>query len=145
MSGADPGPIAQWAEAHRWFIKAAEDLQIAVLAMTAKTPLIEPAAYHCQQAAEKLFKGLLVGKAIDVPRTHDLERLAALLVEPYQEFADDIQALAILSPWSVVTRYPQLESDVGITRDDVLQAMHGLAELRDKVLALASQTLSRNA
>lgn len=142
MSGADRGPIAQWAEARRWFIKATEDLEIAALAMNAKAPLIEPAAYHCQQAAEKLFKGLLVGMAITVPRTHDLERLAALLVQPYAEFAGDIRALAILSPWSVVTRYPQLESDIGITQADVLDAIRALTELRDKVLVLASQTPS---
>ena len=92
------------------------DLQVANLAITANPPLVEPAAYHCQQTAEKLFKGLLVASAIDVPRTHDLEHLATLLVDPYSELADDIRALAILSLWSVVTRYPQLESDVGLTQ-----------------------------
>ena len=86
------------------------DLQVANLAITANPPLVEPAAYHCQQTAEKLFKGLLVASAIDVPRTHDLEHLATLLVDPYSELADDIRALAILSLWSVVTRYPQLEA-----------------------------------
>ena len=48
-------------------------------------------------------------------------------------------ALSILSPWGVLTRYPQIESDMGITDDDVLQAIHGLSELRDKVMALVSR------
>jgi hypothetical protein len=39
----------------------------------------------------------------------------------------------------VLTRYPQIESDMGITDDDVLQAIHGLSELRDKVMALVSR------
>jgi HEPN domain-containing protein len=137
MSEADPPSIAQWAEARRWFAKASEDLQVANLAMVVVPPFIEPAAYHCQQAAEKLFKGLLVSVAIDVPRTHDLERLAALLAGVYRELAEDIQALAVLSPWSVLTRYPQLESDIGITSDDVLFAIQSLIALHDKVLARA--------
>ncbi len=141
MSGTDRRSVTQWAEAQRWFAKASEDLLVASLSISAVPPIIDPAAYHCQQAAEKLFKGLLVGKAIEVPRTHDLEHLAALLVELHGEFAEDVQALAILSPWSVVTRYPQLEIDVGITQDDVLQAVNGLTELRDKVVALASRTI----
>ena len=141
MSGTDPRSVTQWTEARRWFAKSIEDLQVANLAMTANPPLVEPAAYHCQQTAEKLFKGLLVASAIDVPRTHDLEHLATLLVDTYNELADDIRGLAILSPWSVVTRYPQLESDVGLTQDDVLQAIRGLSELRDKVMALASRIL----
>jgi hypothetical protein len=64
-----------------------------------------------------------------------------LLVDTYNELADDIRGLAILSPWSFVTRYPQLESDMGLTQDDVLQAIRGLSELRDKVTALASRIL----
>ncbi len=123
--------------------EAIEDLQVANLAISATPPLVEPAAYHCQQTAEKLFKGLLVASAIDVPRTHDLEHLATLLADHYNEFADDIQGLAIISPWSVVTRYPQLESDVGLTQDDVLQAIRSLTELRDKVMVLVSQILPR--
>jgi HEPN domain-containing protein len=60
MSGTDPRSVAQWTEARRWFAKAIEDLQVANLAMTTTPPLVEPAAYHCEQTAEKLFKGLLV-------------------------------------------------------------------------------------
>jgi hypothetical protein len=48
--------------------------------------------------------------------------------------------MRLLWPWSVVTRYPQLESEVGLTQDDVLQ---GLTELRDKVVAVASRFMPR--
>ena len=75
-----------------------EDMAVARLAINAVRPLIDPAAYHCQQAAEKLFKGLLVSVAIEVPRTHDLEHLAALLAAGYSELAGDVTALVILSP-----------------------------------------------
>jgi HEPN domain-containing protein len=136
MSGGDPPSLPQWIEADLRFAKAAEDLRMAGLAMAAEPSLIEPAAYHCQQAAEKLFKGLLVAAAAVVPRTHDLERLASLLAGRYPELTVDIENLAILSPWSVVTRYPQLESDAGITVDDVGQAIRDLGAFQGKTLAL---------
>lgn len=104
MSGTEPDPSPQWSEARRWFAKAAEDLQMARLAMGAPTPLTEPAAYHCQQAAEKLLKGLLVGCAVPVPRTHDLERLAKLLGTRVPDVSAEIQRLVVLSPWAEVTR-----------------------------------------
>ena len=106
----------------------------------AEPPLTEPAAYHCQQAAEKLFKGLLVGRATTVPRTHDLERLAALLVAPYPGLACEIKALARLTPWAEVTRYPQLEVVAGLSDDDVRQAIACLTTLYDRVKRLPSQT-----
>lgn len=138
MSGADPGSAAQWVEARRWFAKAIEDLQMADLTMGSDPPLTEPAAYDCQQAAEKLFKGLLVGAAVTVPRTHDLEQLAVLLDGLHPAFDGDIQNLAVLSPWAVETRYPQLDTDAGVTEQDVRQAISDLSMLRDKVLKLAS-------
>jgi HEPN domain-containing protein len=90
MSESDPQPAAQWAEARRWFTKASEDLRVADLALRATPAMIEPAACHCQQAAEKLFKGLLVSAAVEVPRTHDLERLAVLIGDTYPQFVQDI-------------------------------------------------------
>lgn len=36
------------------------------------------AAYFCQQAVEKLLKGILTNAAVDFPKTHDLSELADL-------------------------------------------------------------------
>jgi HEPN domain-containing protein len=88
MSGTDPRSVTQWTEARRWFVKSLDDLQIANLAISTAPPLVEPAAYHCQPTAEKLFRDLPVASAIDVPRTHDLEHLTTLLVGPCSELAD---------------------------------------------------------
>ena len=104
MSGATPDPPERWIEAQPWFAKATEDLQMAQLAMGVPVPLIEPAAYHCQQATEKLLKGLLIGCGIGVPRTHDLERLARLLDERVPEVTADVRQLVVLTPWAEITR-----------------------------------------
>jgi HEPN domain-containing protein len=51
---------AQWKEAARWLARADEDAVVAELALTRDPPLVNPAAFHCQQAAEKMLKALLV-------------------------------------------------------------------------------------
>lgn len=42
-------------------------------------PSLSGAAYHCQQAAEKLVKALLAQSAIVFPKSHDIAALVALL------------------------------------------------------------------
>jgi HEPN domain-containing protein len=59
MSDNDSARLAQWTEARRWIKKANEDRRSAVLILADDPPLLDPAAYHCQQAAEKLLKALL--------------------------------------------------------------------------------------
>ena len=75
-----------------------------------------------------------------MPRTHDLEQLAVLLAGHYPALDGDIRGLAVLSPWAVETRYPQLDSDGDLSSEDVRQAISDLTVLRDKVLMLASST-----
>ena len=82
MSGTEPGD-PQWEAAEQWFAKAADDREVAVLAIAAGPALLDPAASHCQQAVEKLMKGLLLTCAVAAPRTHDLEHLASLLAPRY--------------------------------------------------------------
>ena len=43
-----------------WFEKARKDLRCAQIDLAADPPAPEDALYHCQQAAEKALKGLLV-------------------------------------------------------------------------------------
>lgn len=42
-------------------------------------PSLSGAAYHCQQAAGKLVKAVLVGAGIAFPKTHDIAALVGLL------------------------------------------------------------------
>ncbi len=66
--------------AHEWVTKAESDLRAA-------TYLLEPRArrptdvvcFHAQQCAEKYTKALLTFQGTDFPKTHDIERLIALL------------------------------------------------------------------
>ena len=69
---------------------------------------LEIICYHCQQAIEKLLKGVLISKDVTIKKTHDLGLLAEMLQEytevdeKYLEMCDD------LTPYEVKIRYPDI-------------------------------------
>jgi len=77
---------------HRWLI-ANRDVRSAQACLDAVDPIPETAAYHCQQATEKLIKGLLVLARVPFRKTHDLEVLRDLVVPRFVELADVIDRL----------------------------------------------------
>ena len=60
-------------EASGWLERADHDLRAVRLCLNAADFLPDIAAYHCQQAGEKLIKGVLVLAGISFRKTHDLE------------------------------------------------------------------------
>lgn len=91
-----------------WFRYAEMDLASAkVLMETMYPPPLEIICYHCQQAAEKCLKGLLLAVNDDIEKTHDLVRLLNKL-ECYKPVPDEIYDIAEnLTQFSTRTRYPQ--------------------------------------
>jgi HEPN domain len=83
MTGIDPA--GQRDEAKAWLAKADEDLAAVRACLDARSSLRGVAAYHCQQAAEKLIKGLLVLAATPFRKTHDLDELSASVVPVYPD------------------------------------------------------------
>lgn len=53
-------------------------------------PSLGNAAYHCQQAAEKLMKGLLVASGISFRKVHDLDELASITVPLFPALTTDL-------------------------------------------------------
>ena len=53
-------PRTRWEAVERWLAVAERDRRAVVLFLEADTPMREMAAFHCQQAIEKLLKGFLV-------------------------------------------------------------------------------------
>ena len=57
---------------------------------------LEIICYHCQQAIEKLLKGVLISRGVTIKKTHDLGLLAEILQEyaevdeKYLEMCDDL-------------------------------------------------------
>ncbi|MCD6326748.1 HEPN domain-containing protein [bacterium] len=78
-------------------------------------------AFHCQQAAEKALKALLIWHEVEFRKTHDLTEL----MEACQALPNvDVSAINdadILSAFAVETRYPG--PTVPVTRDEAEQAI----------------------
>jgi len=63
-----------------WVTKAEGDLHAAVYLLEPREEQpTEAVCFHAQQCAEKYVKALLVFRSTDFPKTHDLEKLTALL------------------------------------------------------------------
>ena len=128
---------AQWAEALLWLGKADEDIRMAGLALAAEPPLVDPAAYHCQQSVEKIIKALLVAAAIKVPRSHDIELLAGLAAPSYPALEGMMLSFSHLTEWLTATRYPDLGGGLGEEIGDVTDILVAVRAFRSEVAALA--------
>ena len=69
------------------------------------------AAYHLQQAAEKLVKSLLVPTGEPFRRIHDLDELVTRPLPVCPQFAETLDSLRSLSVWRIAYRYPSLEDE----------------------------------
>jgi HEPN domain-containing protein len=67
-----PEPREIWQEVLAWLRVARSDQRVARICIAVDPPARDVAAFHCQQAAEKLLKGFLVLASIDFGKTHDL-------------------------------------------------------------------------
>ena len=138
MSAGPIDPAAQWEEARRWVAIADKDLRAVAICLQAKPPATETAAYHCQQAAEKLLQALLVAAARPTRKTHDLDELASLVAEVHPDLASLVRNCCFMTRWGFVYRYP-IESGGAAPQAPtgaeigVAQAM--LSELRSAIAA----------
>jgi hypothetical protein len=73
--------------------------------MASDPPLPEIAAFHCQQAVEKLLKGFPVLGGINFRRTHELGELGAAAVTIFPEIAALVAVAEGWTVWGVAFRY----------------------------------------
>jgi HEPN domain-containing protein len=75
-----PDPSAINTVVHEWVTKAESDLRAAAYLLEPREDRpTDAVCFHAQQCAEKYIKALLVLRAIDFPKTHDIGKLTALL------------------------------------------------------------------
>lgn len=67
---------------------------------------LDTVCFHCQQAAEKYLKAVLVILDQEIPRIHDLEQLLDLVKEELPQLEGDREDLRWLTTCAVVSRYP---------------------------------------
>lgn len=99
-------------------------------------PSVDLAAFHCQQAVEKMLKGLLVATRRKAMKTHNLDMLATAVVRAFPALEDDLGPFRPLTPWFVATRYPDIDVEPRPTVEEVDLTLQRLRALRGRAAAL---------
>jgi len=116
----------QWGEAVLWIEKAITD--VASARGLLDLGLSDPAAFHVQQAVEKVLKGMLVAAAQDIRRTHDIDTLATLARAHWPDLVSNPFPLTTASQWYVTTRYPGLD-EISPDGLEIAQAVEAVEQL----------------
>jgi len=92
----------------------------------------DAAAFHAQQAVEKLLKAYLAHKGAEFPFTHNLSRLVDLCAEVDASFQALIPIVEPLTPYAVELRY---DTDFWPTGQEASEARDSAIAARNFVLA----------
>jgi HEPN domain-containing protein len=87
-----------------WIRYAESDLNIAKVPLPERV-MLETLCYHTQQCAEKSLKALLISYGKPFSKTHNIRTLLDQIQKEIN-IPDDIQISAILTDYSVESRYP---------------------------------------
>jgi len=94
-------------ELQQWIEIANSDLATAQYLAKNMWPVsYEIVCFHCQQAAEKYLKWVLVLHDIAPPKIHDLEELEKLCENIVPQFETLYEKCAVLTEYAVHSRYP---------------------------------------
>jgi len=114
-----------------WLDKAKQDRNAALELMKVRPPLIEPAAFHVQQAVEKTIKAVLVMRREDIPFTHNIrvlmERLGPMTLSDREQ-----QILTATTIYAVALRYPGIEPPSLDELQSSIDAMHAIIEWAER-------------
>jgi HEPN domain-containing protein len=82
------------------------DYVFAVQGSESKALVHDGVCFHCQQCAEKYFKGLMEEIGLNIVKTHDLEIILNALLPHHSELRSRRRGLLFLTDFAVDTRYP---------------------------------------
>ena len=134
MNGSTQPDPAQWAEAAQWLERADEDMRLAEK-IVSDVDFLASAAFHCQQAAEKMAKAVIIASRSEYPRIHDIAQLGLVVAVFKPELGKSIEELSGLTDWYVTPRYPGIEYRP--SRQEVESALQKLKALRRQIEAFA--------
>ncbi|MDD3828204.1 MAG: HEPN domain-containing protein [Anaerolineae bacterium] len=120
-------------EARAWLRKARSDLLSARVLVEHSPLVLGPAAFHCQQAAEKTLKAFLISRSVPFERVHSLVYLVDLCKVQDPAFASLRETTESLAPYAVEIRYPGDAPDISL--DEARKAVADAEEVWMFVLA----------
>ena len=100
-----------------WMDKADHDLGSAKLIFLHIPEYFDTIAFHCQQAAEKYIKAVLVYNEIEFIRTHNLIYLLDLLSKKVEIPEDQYDRAILLNGFSIQIRYP--DKTIYLTKEEL--------------------------
>jgi len=121
-------------EVMAWLHKARSDLLSARILVEHSPLVLGPAAFHCQQAAEKTLKAFLIWRSVSFERVHSLVYLMDLCEAQEPAFASLREETESLAPYAVEVRYPGDVPEISL--DEARTAVAGAEAVWAFVLAL---------
>jgi len=92
--------------AKQWIQKARSDWRTVEILQAEEECPADSVCFHCQQYVEKLLKAMLTKNGVEVPKTHDIRRLAQMAERFVPALSDIIERADKLTIYGVETRYP---------------------------------------
>jgi HEPN domain-containing protein len=117
-----------------WLTKAQRDLSTARRLSDDSDPYLDTAIYHCQQAAEKAVKAVLVFHDHRFDKTHDIRALVSLAMGFAPQFSEWLDVGGSLTPYATTYRYPG--ESLEPTREEFDQAMKSAEDFYAFVLSI---------
>jgi len=106
--------------------KAQQDEDLLDVIFTSTKVSDEIFGFHCQQAAEKLFKALLSFLGVPFKRTHNLRTLMDLLEDAKHPLPSDLSDIDFLTPFGTVIRYEEPDMDLKLNRKSTRKKIRDL-------------------
>ena len=125
-----------------WLATASVDLRAGRACLSVPDPIVTAATYHCQQAAEKLVKAVLVWLQIDVPRSHDIDSLV-MRIPQNLPIRKHLLPFGRFTAFATLYRYPGEAGDVSDepTTEEVLDWLDEIEmTLHDVSLVISAGT-----
>jgi HEPN domain-containing protein len=90
--------------------------------------------FHCQQAGEKLLKGLLSDLGVALRKNHDLGALIEALENAGHTPPEELRVLDELTPYGVLYRYEDMDAGERLDRASVRERLKKLRSWVDDCL-----------
>src|SRR6516164_4387978 len=129
-----PDSRARWEAVNRWLEVAGVDRNAAE-ALRAVPSLRPSAPFHCQQALEKLLKGILTLAGKRGAKTHELDRLGTAAARSFPEIEELVAAAKNWSDWAFIYRYPSDKAPPVPDENELRRALDVIDKLASRLTA----------
>ncbi len=100
------------------------------------SPEVDPAEFHCQQAAEKMANPSLIAAREPPPRLHDIDELGRRVQTHFPALGAAFETLGGITRWYVSARYPDAAGLPATSAADVRDVLSHLSDLRHRIADL---------